>query len=437
MKKRNPLLALLLPAMLLAGAAGCATAAAAPTGGASPNPYESPAFASAGAANLMEGIPSGGAAGKPADTAFIASMADFSVELFKKSAADKESSLVSPLSVMLALSMTANGADNETRAQMEGLLGGGIPLADLNEYLCRYLKELPCEEKARLTIANSIWLRDDDARLRVEPGFLQKNADYYNAAAYKSAFDPDTLDEINAWVNANTDGMIDKILDEINPDAVIYLINAIVFDAEWETAYNKNGIHEDIFTGIGGDRQNALFMYSEEHKYLDDGKASGFMKPYANGHYSFAALLPNEGLPIEAYIKTLTGTGLANTIKNAESTLVDASMPKFGYEYEIRMNDALIALGIPDAFDGDRADFNKMAASSYGNIYIGEVLHKTFISVDELGTKAGAVTKVEMEDIGAPEAKTVRLDRPFVFAIVENVTGLPVFIGTVMTVPSP
>jgi serpin B len=369
---------------------------------------------------------------KPASNDFTSSMADFSIELFKKSITDKENSLVSPLSVMLALAMTANGADSGTLSQMEKLLGGDIPLTDLNGYLYSYVKELPSEDKSKLNIANSIWFRDI---LQVKPDFLQKNADYYNAQAYKSAFDAQTLQDINNWVESSTDGMIDSIINEINADDMLYLINAVVFDAEWQTPYDDYTVREGDFTDINGEVRNVDFMHSDQYKYLDDGMATGFIKPYYGGNYSFAALLPNEDITIEAYIESLTGSGFIKTIENAEDIVVYASMPKFEYEYEIKMKEALKILGMPDAFYEDKADFTNMAVSSDGNIYIGEVLHKTYISVDELGTKAGAVTAVLAMGGGAPlDHKIVRLDRPFVYAIIDNATNLPVFIGTLMTV---
>ena len=392
-----------------------------------------PGSYAAQAADLMDGILPGDVSGKPADDDFTVSMADFSVELFKKSIKDRENSLISPLSVTLALSMTANGAHGETLAQMEQLLGGSIPLDELNRYLYSYVKELPGNEKAKLNIANSIWFRDDES-LSVQPDFLQTNADYYGAAAYKSAFDQNTLRDINNWAEDKTDGMIDSILYEIDDDAVLYLINAIAFDAEWENVYNLSDVYEADFTDINGSIMQTEFMCSEEYRYLDDGRATGFLKPYAEGQYNFAALLPNEDVAIEDYVATLTGAELINTINDAEDITVFASLPKFSYEYAILMNDALESLRIPDAFDGDLADFKKMATSTRGNIFIGRVIHKAFISVDELGTKAGAATMVQMECGGMPEGKTVQLDRPFVYAIVDNTTGLPVFIGTVMTV---
>ena len=131
---------------------------------------------------------------------------------------------------MLALSMTANGAKGETLAQTESLLGGDIPMETLNEYLYSYINALPSEKTAKLNVANSIWFRDNG--FTAENTFLQKNADYYGAAVYKSAFDVKTLRDINNWVKKNTDGMIEKIIDDLDPDAVMYLINTVLFDAE-------------------------------------------------------------------------------------------------------------------------------------------------------------------------------------------------------------
>ncbi len=384
--------------------------------------------------NIMEGISANEVTGRSADERFVANAADFSIELFKNTVTQGENSLISPLSVLLALSMTANGADNNTLAQMETLLGGDIPLDELNEYLYGYVKSLPSEEKARFTIANSIWFRDDENRLTVEKVFLQKNADYYAADAYKSPFDNQTLEDINSWVKENTDGMIDKILEEIRDDAVMYLINAIVFDAEWETVYNKANVSSGEFTALDGAKQTVDFMWSEEGVYLEDNRSKGFIKPYANDNYSLVALLPNEEVGLKDYIASLTGESFLNIIKESQDALVSATLPKFSYDYKITMNDALKELGIPEAFNPTAADFGRLGRSSRGNIYIGEVLHKTFISVDELGTKAGAVTKVEMRDEAYVEPKIVKLDRPFLYAIIDNSTSLPVFIGTVTSI---
>ena len=389
------------------------------------------------AADLMEGVKANTVPGKAADDAFAQSQMRLAVDLFQSSVLESkdENVLISPLSIQLALAMTANGADGDTKAEMEALLGGEISLEDLNEYLYSYVNNLPSAEKYKLQIANSIWFRDDEGRLQVEKGFLQKNADYYGAQAYKAVFDDQTLKDINNWVKDHTDGMIDSILDQIDEDAVMYLINALVFDAEWQHVYDKSDVYKGKFTNIGGTEKQVDMMHSEETVYLQDENAIGFMKPYSGSKYNFAVLLPNEGVDIYEYIAGLTGESLMETLSTPQLGMVMATLPKFSYEYELTMNDVLKELGMPSAFSGDTADFSKMAHSSRGNIYIGDVLHKTFISVDELGTKAGAVTKVQMNDESAPMSEwVVTLNRPFVYMIIDNKTNLPVFIGTVMDV---
>ena len=389
------------------------------------------------AADLMEGVQANTVTSKAADDAFAQSQMRLAVDLFQASVLESkdENVLISPLSIQLALAMTTNGADGDTKAEMEALLGGEISLENLNEYLCSYVNNLPSAEKYKLQIANSIWFRDNEGRLQVEKDFLQKNADYYGAQAYKAAFDDQTMKDINNWVKDHTDGMIDSILDQIDEDAVMYLINALVFDAEWQHVYDKSDVYKGKFTNIDGAEKQVDMMHSEETVYLQDENATGFMKPYSGSKYNFAVLLPNEGVDIYEYIAGLTGEELMETLSTPQFGMVMATLPKFSYDYELTMNDVLKELGMPSAFSGSTADFSKMAHSSRGNIYIGEVLHKTFISVDELGTKAGAVTKVQMNDECAVMSEwVVTLNRPFIYMIIDNDTNLPVFIGTVMDV---
>ncbi len=381
------------------------------------------------AANLMEGIAAKTVSGKTADDAFKNSSADFAIKLFQQTRDGNKNSLISPLSVMLALSMTANGAKGETLAQMEALLGGDIPMETLNEYLYSYIKALPSEKTAKLNIANSIWFRDNG--FTAEKAFLQKNADYYGAEAYKSAFDGKTLRDINNWVKKNTDGMIEKIIDDLDSDAVMYLINTVLFDAEWENIYKKDEIRDGTFTALDGTKRTASMMYSAEQRYLDDGKATGFIKSYMNG-YSFVALLPNGDVSLGDYVASMTGKTFIDTIKSAKDVPVEAAIPKFSYDYDIEMSGALKALGMTLPFDAAKADFSALGSSDSGNIFINRVLHKAYIAVDEKGTKAGAATAVEIKETAAAvDIYSVTLDRPFIYAVTDNATGLPVFIGTV------
>lgn len=375
---------------------------------------------------------------------FVMQSGAFSLELFKQSFAaqqaesgnEDKSLMVSPLSVMLALSMTANGADGETLAQMEEVMGGldtnsshtKLDLDDLNKYLGAYAANLPSSKKAKLSIANSIWLHSE--KVNVKKDFLETNASYYNAGIYGAVFDQGTLRDINNWVFDKTDGTIQNMLDKIPENAVMYLINAIAFDAEWQNIYTKDNIYEEEFNGTLG-RKSVDMMHSAERFYIDDGRATGFVKPYASG-YSFVAMLPNEDLSVDDYVNSMDWSEFMHAIGNADNREVQVTMPKFKAEYSEEMSDTLKAMGIEEAFDPRKADFSKMSEKP---LYISRVLHKTFISVDERGTKAGAASSVEIKERGvADETKSIILDRPFVYAIIENETKLPIFIGTVMNV---
>ncbi len=356
-----------------------------------------------------------------------------SIDLFKamSKASENKNLLISPLSIQLALAMTANGAKGQTKAEMEKLLGGNMTIEELNLYLNNYVSLLPSDEKYKMHIANSIWFRDEEERLTVNESFLEKNKDFYGAQIFKKNFnDSQTVKDINDWVNNNTDGMIDTIVDSISGDTVMYLINALCFDAEWQNQYLLSDIAKRDFTNISSETKKVDMMHSEESNYIETADAKGFLKYYKDKKYAFVALLPNEN-DIYGYIDSLTPEYIESALNNVQNKGGYAVLPKFSYEYELSMNGVLKSLGMPTAFDAYKADFTDMATSTRGNIFIGDVLHKTFIQVDELGTKAGAVTKVEMWDECAPMyAWELTLDRPFVYMIIDCERNLPIFIGT-------
>jgi len=372
--------------------------------------------------------------------AFIPSVSDLTVDIFQRAFLENSeiNNLVSPLSVLLALAMTANGADSETLAEMEVVLGRGIELADLNRLLSGFVNNLPSGDRAKLNIANSIWIHDCES-FTADEDFLQVNQNYYAAQIMRAAFDNSTVDDINAWVSRNTDDMITEIIDSIDPMTVMFLINAIVFDSEWEVPYEEHQVRDHDFTAFDGRVQTTDFMWSTERYFIETANATGFLKPYADGHYSFAAFLPNEDVDIADFIAGMTGESLMHALNSAERHFegVQAGLPKFTFEYEISMNRLLSEMGMPTAFLEGGADFSRLGWSDMGNLFIDEVRHKTFIEVDEFGTRAAAVTSVDVqaESESVPDYKFVTLDRPFVFAIVDNATNLPIFIGALLEIP--
>lgn len=388
------------------------------------------------AENLMEGIePRTVTAASDLNAQNIAAT-DFAVRLFRAAAEGGKSTLISPLSVMCALAMTANGADGNTQSEMESVLG--MSVAELNLYLYSYMNSLSQGKKYKLNLANSIWFTDSEEFV-VNEGFLQTNADFYGADIYKTPFDRQTLRDINNWVKQKTDGMIPSVLDGIPDKAVMYLVNALAFEAEWERIYEKGDVRDAVFTREGGATESVELMYSTEGRYLEDENATGFIKYYNGRKYAFAALLPSEGVSVADYIAGLDGAMLSSMLKDAESTSVQVAIPKFESEYSTEMSEVLRSMGMTDAFDVGRADFSRLGSPVVEgeNIFISRVLHKTFIEVAEKGTKAGAATVVEMSKMSSapnPEAKRVYLDRPFVYMLIDCENNLPFFIGTVMSV---
>lgn len=358
---------------------------------------------------------------------------DFALKLFNESF-EGENILISPVSIVSALGMVANGADNNTLTQMEQVLNSDIQ--GLNDYLKAYTAYLPSEEAYKVSMANSIWLKDDES-LTVNRDFLQTNKDYFDASIYKAPFDESTKDDINRWVKDKTSGMIESLLEKAPPeDSVMYLINALSFDAEWADVYKKAQIHDGKFTRENGEKQTTEFMSSAEFSYLENKTATGFMKPYKDNKYAFIALLPKENISMLDFLNLLEVKDVKNLLTNKKDEKVYVKIPKFSVEYDTLLNESLQDLGMLDAFMEKKADFTGLGKSTNGNIYINRVIHKTKIDVDEKGTKAGAVTSVEMvtESAMMEDPKEVILDRPFFYMIVDTEQNLPLFMGCLMSV---
>ncbi len=358
---------------------------------------------------------------------------DFAVRLLQTGLDEEKNTLISPISVLYALAMTANGAKGETLAQMEDVFG--MDIDDLNHYLYSYNQKLVSDDKYKLSIANSIWFRDAES-FSVKEDFLKTNANYYGADVYKAPFDESTVKDINNWVKQETDKMIPNILDKISADTVMYLINALAFEAEWQDIYKENQIQDGKFTLEDGTERNVAFMYNEENEYLEDESGTGFVKYYKDKKYAFVALLPKEGMTVADYIASLSGKDWKQMLDESSKAMVMTAIPKFETEYSTNLSEILIKMGMEDAFNGNKADLTGIGSSTNGNLFIDRVLHKTYIAVDEKGTKAGAATAVEVDTESAPAEppKQVYLDRPFVYAIMDCENNIPLFMGTMLDV---
>ncbi len=366
------------------------------------------------------------------------SAADFAINMLKEAMKQETNAVISPVSLITALSMTANGANGDTLKEIEKILGGEIKR--LNNI---YSKSVTDGEGVKT--ANSIWIKDYPA-LKIKQGFIDINKKHYGAEIFKEKFDGSTLNKINRWVSDNTDGLIKNGLDELPSDAVMYLINTVLFDAEWKTKFEAHQvINNQNFTTENGEIQKVTMLSDStdgnEYNYFTLGKTQGIIKDYANG-YSFAALLPDENVTVSEALDSFTGNQLAYTLTQRLNASKDkdgvflllTKIPKFEFKCSFKFADSLKKLGMPLAFNPMRADFSGISDSLVYPLYISEVYHNTSIAFTENGTKAGASTVIEMKFGSAkpPEkVKQLYFDRSFIYVIFNTNTGTPLFIGTV------
>jgi len=369
----------------------------------------------------------GSAAKTPTDS-YILAAADFCTELFKHSAVQKGNTLLSPLSILSAIQVTANGADGNTLKEFEDMLGG-MPLSELNEYIAGYVGGLG----DGVVSANSIWIKNTDNSLQMNPHYLPNTLKYLNLTAYSAPFDETTSNDIGIWIEKNTKGRITDYKPSLE-GSVLAIANAVTFDAKWFMQYAPGNISDGSFTDVNGNESIVSMMRSVESRYIETEDATGFIKPY-EGKYDFVALLPKGD--IKEYISSITGEKLLGAIESATSKKkVIAKLPAF--EYNCKYNDlkeTLVSMGWRSAFDYTNADFSKMATYAGGNLFVGGIGHATYIKLDNIGTEAGAATVVTMAPGASepPEYVYVTLDRPFVYCIIDTNTSLPIFIGSVET----
>ncbi len=381
--------------------------------------------------DLMEDIKPNNEMGmtQPMDGNLNQAILNFTWNMFKESSNNEGNLMISPPSVYFALAMTANGADGKTKTEMlKALSADNITLDDLNEGLKDWMNTITKNRIAEFSITNSIWYREG---FKVDKDFLQTNADYYAAHvrgldfAQKSA--PDT---INNWVKDATNDKIDKIVEEISDDLVMYLINAIYFNGDWKYEFSANKTHKGTFNTPNGKVETDFMNRRGNMDFLESDGVTGVILPYLDEQFAFVGLLPAEGETPRDLINNLTALDLLNLMKNKEEKNIELSIPKFESSYEDSLKNELSNMGMKLSFQPYDADFSKMNESRSKDLFISEVKHKTYIRVDEKGTEAAAVTSIGVVATGMPlELPHLTFDRPFVYGIVDVTTGIPLFTG--------
>ncbi len=336
---------------------------------------------------------------------------------------------LSPASISMALAMTWNGANGNTKEEMAKALGfDGVNDMLINGGFAYLVDVLNTDADGITTnLANSIWIREG---FPVLDSFKKTNSDYFAAAIEELDFSKDEAsDVINGWVKKNTKGLIDSIVDDdIHPATIMFLINTIYFKGNWQVEFDPDQTYVSDFYSSGlpdgkvdmmSYKRNTLFHEADEYKIIS--------LPYGDGGMFMDLILPDEGTMMDEFVKQFNYEEYMTALSNInEEHDVIVEIPKFKTEYELSLKNALISLGVEEAFTG-AADFTGI--NEGGNIFISDVKHKTYIDVNEKGTEAAAVTSVEMKLTAAMDPIVFRADRPFLYTIREAETDSILFAG--------
>jgi serpin B len=356
----------------------------------------------------------------------------FGLDLFARvSAASSEvNAMVSPLSVSMALGMTANGAEDETLEAMRSVLGfSGLDETSVNEAYRGLIEQLRARDPGiEFSIANSIWPRHG---LPVKEPFLDAARTYFDAEVRPLDFSlPSAPETISRWAEDETRGRIKELVKSIDPNEVMFLVNAIYFKAPWSTPFEKNATRDGTFTRANGSTVTAKMMTVDASRpFVSNDEIQAVELLYGDSAFSMVLVMPAEGRSLNGLISSLTPERWNAWMSQLQNGRVMLTMPRFRFDFGKTLNDALKAMGMQIAFTPFAADFDRIADVSPEELYISRVEHKTFIAVDEDGTEAAAATAVGIGITSLPPS--LRYDRPFLFAIRERSLGTLLFIGRV------
>jgi serpin B len=366
---------------------------------------------------------------KAIPAAFADQTSEFAFDFWKKHNAIEEadkSYFVSPLSLHIALGMLLNGADNQTKEEIQKALRVSGDMATTNGIYKDLIDNLPLSDpKVKNTIANSVWYRNT---FKVEPSYLDNLKTYFNAGVFGENFDDKaTVNKINNWASDNTNGKIKKVLDEIKEDQILFLMNALYFKGDWKTQFKEENTQNADFTGTKGVKNVKMMNMTENVKYAKRDNYQAVELPYGDGNYVMTVILPDKST--DATLASLS-TGEWKALNGAlKEQKVIVGLPKFTLEYEADLKKALTEMGIKAAFT-DGADLSKIASPA-GQLKVGMVKQNTYVGIDEKGTEAAAVTTIGVVLTSVPVYPTVVCNRPFLFVISEKQSNTILFTGKI------
>jgi len=340
----------------------------------------------------------------------------------------EENIFISPMSVSIALAMLYNGASGAGIEQMDQVLRlNGLDLETHNQnYHCLIEEVTSLDNDVVLNIANSIWSRND---FEAKEEFLNYADIFLDSEFLSRDFsDPAVLDEINDWIANKTEGNITNALDMIPGNVVMYLINAIYFNADWKYSFDPELTFEGSFGTLSGDLSQVEFMLQKNnYRFLEADQYKAIDIPYANDAFSLSIILPNQD--INDFVADFSEAALVDAIDQMEETEVLLTMPKFELEFKLLLNDVLAEMGMPAVFKSGSLE----NIQEGWDLFVSRVIHQTFLEIDEVGTEAAGVTIIEIaENTSIDPEPTMNVNRPFLFYIRDRVNNNVLFSGKIV-----
>ncbi len=350
-----------------------------------------------------------------------------------------ENIFISPLSASMALGMALNGADGDTRTEMQAALGLGALSRETILSSSRALIDLlrTLDPQVDFRIANAIWYEQAFAP-SIAPNFLSEAQQYFDATAQGLNFSaPASVTTVNDWVKSNTDGKIPGIVDRFPDNLVMLLVNAIYFKGDWRSGFSRDSTRNEPFVTTTGSPVQVPMMHRtmKGRAGTADGRTVAEFG-YGGDAFVMSLILPRAGESVDALVESLGANGWDASVAALRSMDVELSLPRFSMSWQASLNDPLKALGMQKAFIPGGADFSRLSPSEGERLYIDFVKQRTFVDVNEVGTVAAAVTAVGVGVVSLPERMVVRVDRPFVFAIRERLSGTILFLGKIVEPPT-
>lgn len=358
---------------------------------------------------------------------------DFSFDFLKtlnKEEKPEKNFFVSPLGLHMALGMLMNGSATSSEEElMKTLKLEGLSLADVNANYLKLIDGLPLvDSKVTNTLANSVW---QDINFNTESSYLETLKKSFKAQLYQENFAlAGTVDKINKWASDNTNAKIEKVLDQISPDQVMFLINALYFKGDWANQFDVENTYKATFTGLNESGQVDMMSKRDTFAFADMIDYKMAELTYGSGQYSMVLVLPSNDKTLDGIIENMNTSSWEEDLKKLRVQKIDLEIPKIKMEYSVKLNEVLAKMGMPSLFTS-AADLSKISPPA-GKLQVGFVKQDSFVEIDEKGTEAAAVTTIGIEVTSVPNYPRFVCNKPFLFFIREKSSNTIQFVGKIV-----